>query len=75
MKITIELKLEITKKNDAGQFKLMELYEIDGIGKDKIKFYYKIFPLLLGFLLEPTANRSTFHDCSTYDYYLFSYHF
>jgi len=45
MKITIELKLEMAKKYDTGQFKLMELCEIYGVGKDKIQYYYKLYKM------------------------------
>lgn len=42
MKNTINLKLEMAKKYDTGQFKLMELCEIYDISKDKIQYYYKL---------------------------------
>lgn len=45
MKITIELKLEMAKKYDTGQFKLMELCKIYGVSKDKIQYYYKLYKM------------------------------
>lgn len=45
MKVTMDLKLEMAKKYDTGQYKLMELCKLYDVGKDKIQYYYKLYKM------------------------------
>lgn len=45
VKVTMDLKLEMAKKYDTGQYKLMELCKLYDVGKDKIQYYYKLYKM------------------------------
>jgi transposase-like protein len=45
MNIMRELKLEMAKKYDTGEYKLLELCKIYGVHKDKIQYYYKLYKM------------------------------